>query len=463
VDEVKRRARPELAPAGGQGTLPGMHDEVLGLGRRSRRLCVFAGAIVAVALALAACGADESDSGTGPLDASPGDASTANSTLGRDTESCEVVSSTPVAWTEETEWGTPESLFTPFSGTCTAPFTWDGSGWTSELSVTPATGESTVTVIVEIDPDSVKRVEYTPTETGGGMYLDDPCAPTLEATATVTLELPEGSVVTGLEATIDQGSTASYALLSVSVAENDFGDWIEITPQSDNTVASMLIEMSPLADTCAGSISLTAVTETTSGGTGISQGTGVAGSFASWSDTGCPVGQTPVTLDAPIEGLDVAAAVDAAFAEVDFAGTWDDGATTTLSVTATVTDTELCSELFAGQTVVTVPVEVTATSADGRVVDLSGAGTVRVSIPPTGAPQLDLWLSTDLLCASETDTLPYRSVDCATTESVTAQLGFNDYGDTSPDGGRLELYVRNRQSTAAPGAADRVDTLTLGR
>ena len=76
--------------------------------------------------------------------------------------------------------------------------------------------------------------------------------------------------------------------------------------------------------------------------------------------------------------------------------------------------------------------------------------------------QLDLWLSTDLECQSETDTLSYRSVDCAAVEAVTAQLGINRYvNEPEYDAGRLELYVYQRDSSASPGAADRVDRLQL--
>jgi hypothetical protein len=47
---------------------------------------------------------------------------------------------------------------------------------------------------------------------------------------------------------------------------------------------------------------------------------------------------------------------------------------------------------------------------------------------------------------------------------VTAQLGFNEYfDDAGTPGGQLELYVVGRDSSAAPGAADRVDRLTLTR
>jgi hypothetical protein len=115
-------------------------------------------------------------------------------------------------------------------------------------------------------------------------------------------------------------------------------------------------------------------------------------------------------------------------------------------------------------TVVTIPVYVVASTADQRVSSLSGPGTVRATVTDTALSQLQLWSSNDLVCRSETDTLPYRSADCTAVQKVTAQLGLNQYS-TSPqtDGGRLELYVYLRASTASPGAADQVDRIELSR
>jgi hypothetical protein len=111
--------------------------------------------------------------------------------------------------------------------------------------------------------------------------------------------------------------------------------------------------------------------------------------------------------------------------------------------------------------VVTIPVTIVASTADGRVQSLSGNGTVRATVAQGSLSELQLWLSTDLVCQSATDTLPYASVDCATVQQVTAQLGFNRYASAAADGGQLELHVLLRQSSASPGAADRVDRLQL--
>lgn len=82
--------------------------------------------------------------------------------------------------------------------------------------------------------------------------------------------------------------------------------------------------------------------------------------------------------------------------------------------------------------------------------------------------QASLWeqqlsLSVDLDCATETDTLPYTGASCAISRRVTAQIHFTRYTTGSvTDGGSLEFYVYDRQSShASPGAADRVDRLIL--
>ena len=76
--------------------------------------------------------------------------------------------------------------------------------------------------------------------------------------------------------------------------------------------------------------------------------------------------------------------------------------------------------------------------------------------------QLELNASTDLTC--EAATLAYSGASCATERQVTAQLHFTrTMNNPATDGGSLEFYVYEWQSTASgSGAADRVDRLILG-
>jgi len=144
-------------------------------------------------------------------------------------------------------------------------------------------------------------------------------------------------------------------------------------------------------------------------------------------------------------------------------GTWSDGSTTALALATSTTATVACAETLSnGFTVVTVPVAVRASTADGRVQALSGQGTIRISVNQASLWDLELNSSADLICATEADTLAYTGASCALDRQVTAQLHFNRYVNSpATDGGSFELYVYERQSPQT-GAADRVDRLTLG-
>jgi hypothetical protein len=169
-----------------------------------------------------------------------------------------------------------------------------------------------------------------------------------------------------------------------------------------------------------------------------------------------------VALDQPFQGVDLAAAVKSAFTEAPFSAVWEGGDATTLDMTLDLPESRACTESLPYGTVVTIPVGIVVTTADGRVRGLSGSGTVRASVADAGLSELQLGLSTDLLCQSSTDALAYASVDCADVQGVTAQLLFNRYfGSPVADGGRLELYVYQRGSSM-PGPANWVDRLELG-
>jgi hypothetical protein len=156
--------------------------------------------------------------------------------------------------------------------------------------------------------------------------------------------------------------------------------------------------------------------------------------------------------------VDLAGAIDTAFNQTGLAGDWDDGVGTTVDLGVSIAPGQICAEPIGDYTVVVVPVDVVANSADNRVASLSGRGTVRATVAAGVLSQLQLWLSTDLICGSTTELLAYRTVDCSQVSSVTAQLGANRY-QSGNDQGRLELYVYQRNSNASPGAADRVDRL----
>ncbi len=364
---------------------------------------------------------------------------------------CKVSATTPVAWTEQTALGSPEQLFSSFAGTCQAPFQWDASAYSSALSVTPPQGQSTITATVALDPASAR------------FLTREPCPDLLEIDGTATLELPEGKVADQQPFTISASAGMAPVALTFALKEEGFGPWLSIQKSDPRSTLSMSFTVSPLGRACSGRVALGSQTVLSD-----NMGSGFAGPLASWSDTGCGAGQMGTSLAEPWQGTDLGAAIAAAFGQATLTGKWSDGSTTALALATSTSATVACAETFStGLTAVTVPVNVVASTADGRVHGLSGQGSVRISFGPAGLQELGLTFSTDLACATEADTLPYTGASCATDRQVTAQLRFTRYAtDQATDGGGLDLYIYERQSPNSPnagsGAADRADRLTLG-
>jgi hypothetical protein len=359
-------------------------------------------------------------------------------------DACHTVTTTPVGWTEQTPAGSPEALFSSFSGTCQAPFRWDASGWAGIATVEPPQGQSTLTATVALDSSSARWVA------GTGM-----CQSLLQVDGTVTLALPEGEVAHQQPVTIGADPGEVTTSLSFALQEKDFGSWVSVQKSNPQSSLSMLVGVTALARGCSGEVTLN-----TQSGTG--EGFGAAGRFATWSDTGCGVGQSAVRLDQPWQGIDLAATVAASFGQVTLPGTWKGAGATTLSLRTSLPAEVACADAARnGVSVVTIPADIVANSADGLVYGLSGRGNIRVSTSQAGAVQLELGLSTDLSCANETDPLPYGRADCATVSKVTAQLSLaRSYTEPSFARGRLDFYVYQRPSSV--GAANRTDELVLG-
>ena len=153
-----------------------------------------------------------------------------------------------------------------------------------------------------------------------------------------------------------------------------------------------------------------------------------------------------------------------AYGQTTLSGTWSDGSISTLTLATSVPSSMACAETLSnGSTVVTVPVEILASSKDGRVQGLGGRGNIRITINQARVWEQQLSLSVNLDCETETGMLPYAGASCAIARRVTAQLHLTRYTTGSvTDGGNLELYVYDRQSSqASSGAADRVDRLIL--
>jgi hypothetical protein len=196
---------------------------------------------------------------------------------------CQPSAKAALAWTEQTALGTPEQLFSPFAGSCQAPFHWSSGDESGILSVDPPQGQSTVTVTVAVDSTSARRVIETPAS----------CPSLLQVDGTVTLELPEGKVADQRPVTLSAlmaSGLAAPASFSFALDEKDFGPWVSIRKSDPQISLGMTIWVTALDLACSGEIQLSwrgARGDVSLGGTG---------QFATWSDTGCGVGQGAASI-----------------------------------------------------------------------------------------------------------------------------------------------------------------------
>jgi hypothetical protein len=183
---------------------------------------------------------------------------------------CQTRSVTLVAWTDQTALGSPEALFSPFPGTCQAPFRWDASGWSTMVTVEPVQGESTLTATVVLQQSSARWLIRTQ------------CPNALQVDGTVTLELPEGTVAEQRPVTISAEAGMIPTSLEFALKEEEFGPWVSISKSDPASTLSMSIQVTALAQACSGQIRLTSQTVSNGGG-GANAASGADGPFATWS------------------------------------------------------------------------------------------------------------------------------------------------------------------------------------
>jgi hypothetical protein len=282
------------------------------------------------------------------------------------------------------------------------------------------------------------------------------CGDILEVDATVTLTLPEGQVASEQPVTLSASGGETPSIFRFTLTEASFGPWIAIQKVNPATTSWMTFQVSAPTRACSGAIMLNY--ELVAGKVAM----GAGAQLASWSDTGCPAGQEKLDLAQAGLGAEVAAAIATDFGRISLAGTWADGSATTLAVATSVSGSTACVEQINGIRTVTVPVDVVTSTADGRITRLAGKGNIRADANQGGLFGLQLWSSTELLCASTVDTLAYASANCATVSRVTAQLGVNRYpSNSSANSTNLTLYVYDRAGESS-GAASKVDSFRVG-
>jgi len=193
---------------------------------------------------------------------------------GKCADTCVVSATTPVGWSDQTSLGSPEQHFSPFAGTCQAPFHWDASGWGSSLTVVPVQGTSTLTATVVVDSTSARLLTHAQ-----GQAL---CPDVLEIDGVATLDLPEGKVADHQPFTLSVTAGLEPGLISFVVKEADIGAWVSIKKPDPASTLSMSITVGALARGCSGQVGLS--TQVVHNGVG----NGGGGPLGSWSNGGAP-------------------------------------------------------------------------------------------------------------------------------------------------------------------------------
>jgi hypothetical protein len=399
----------------------------------------FRGWLLVVGLCVMSCG------GNDPAPPGSAGASKGSGGSGNQTGSGVSCSETkPVGWDEQTSLGvSPAQAFASLAGECTAALSWDATS-SDNLIVSPESGSSDVTVTVTLDQGSARVV--LPVSCG---RWENP--PSMQVDAHVHLESKDGSFVFDADVPAQYGGGA-LAALSFSVSSADLGGNLSIQPKDPGTSVQLSFTVDPLGNDCVGTVNLDTAMSMPGGGFGAS------GVFGSWSDTGCSVGQKSVALDTPgQDGTPSLSAVIQTAWRKTYSGTWDDGTTTELTIELGALPAKACTDASAGGGV-TLPVQVTYDTADGRV--RSHTVPVDLTFDNGGAqPRLALNTNEDFACDAATATLPYTPADCSALSHIVMQLSLA-INTGGANGGDLTVYDYAKNPDPS-GAADVVQKLSL--
>jgi hypothetical protein len=379
-------------------------------------------------------------------------------TMDGESSTCVVTSRNAIGWEEVGSFGvSPKTAFSNFEGSCEAPFQWDGSDWSDELTVDPVSGNSSVKVTVSIDRQSAYLVEREDDEDADGLAM--PCPALLEISGHVALVTDDGSLDEQQEVTITYTDSSPYRMgnsspiIQWNITPQELNGTLDIEPANENTKIKMSFEIMPVQVDCAGRVRLSAVTDMSSG---VAQG-----DFATWSTSGCEFGSQGLDLDEPFEGLLLADELANLWADATYEGTWDDGKSTLFDLAVTPLTQKVCIDAMSA---VSIPVKVTASTSDGRIINMTGEGSARASIQNGHLSQLDLWLSEEIKCDGFFNLTDW-SVDCSKVHHVFVDVSINHYLDDSASNyGQIELsVVKLAADGVSPINADVLpNTLQLG-
>jgi hypothetical protein len=334
--------------------------------------------------------------------------------------------------------------FADLAGTCTTPFSWSVDG-ADDVTVSPASGDSELTITVDVDESSVGEV-YHPGVNPFGAY-------SLHADAHVHLESKDGVFV--VDATVPavyQGGGAYPAQLSplrFQKSGDELGAKLSIQPKDRKTSAQLSFAINPIGYGCAGSVALeTTMVLANSGGHGAVAGS--SSEIASWSSTGCTLGQKAVKLDEPGKtGTSLADFLTNRWGHTTFMGAWDDGSRTITTVQLGPLPDSLCLDPVKAYQA-EFSANVSYETADGRVKLHSATSDISVLSLEEQAP-IDIRTNETFACDDPAVSQLDPSADCSTVDSITVQLDLDYYA--SPGGDKSGSITVSEASKGPDGPA----------
>ncbi len=358
-----------------------------------------------------------------------------------------------IAWDGANDLGlTAAEAFAPHEGTCTSTLVWDASGWGN---ATPETGESEIAVTLTFDAASAEfgRLENADTEPAcDGLYL--------RATASAAIATADGVFDdSGDVSVVYRDTTGGIDEIALKKAMSETGGTFTVD-DADGDATSLTYRFDGAGETCAGSIGLSLTSDL---------GDGVAsmamGDIGFWSNTGCPVGQEPVDLEAvEKDGVTALAQLEAIWSDLSFAATWPEGDSTELAVGLSLLSSDACRE--GTSQVAAMSALVTYGTSDGNLGERTVTGDLSVSIEDDGTARAsEVHISDDRRCGSTSDSLDYGFGDCSTLSGITIQLGLswsNTQGwSVSDEGLEIYEYAAGTEPFEGPSANNRELALTF--
>jgi hypothetical protein len=350
---------------------------------------------------------------------------------------------TALAWDETSSLGlSPHEAFAKLAGSCQAAFHWSAAGLSS-VSLTPAAGDTRITVSVEIDEGSARLLEPPQAYCGTSLQVD----------ADVRFETEDGVFAEGGRVTLLYFKESAAPVVSLTRTSSELEGSLRASLKSNQSL-SVQFRGSGADQACAGELTMP-LSETHG-----NMGSAVGGPLGRWSNSGCELGKEGVAFDGSSAlGDAILNELDLRWRDVSFTGRWDGGEETSVKLAAKTTAQRACAETT-GTRMVTVPVQVTYASGDGRVASHDADAHLNFFRTEDDAlSKAQLVLSETMTCASGATKFQNLDLSCAEFKIVEAQLLINRYlGRSASDELRLELYEYASEGEA--GAADAVEHLT---